>query len=127
MYIYLQARNISAMDVGPSRVVVSSADYAWYYDVPSDTNTDSALPQQHQHHQLVRDEAKHDSSGGGGDQAADRENEEGAENVPGSGRRTSLRGFHLPSPCVTEARFSGDEERCFFGTMSGHLYVVSHA
>lgn len=86
------------MDVEKSRVVVCSANYAWYYDVAS--NCDRPCQES---------EAKGDKGDGGYPRAS---------NMP-------IKGFRLPSDCVIEARFSGDTARCFFGTMTGHIYVVS--
>lgn len=86
------------MDVEKSRVVICSANHAWYYDGAS--NCDGPCRES---------EAKGGKGDGGYSQASD---------MP-------IRGFRLPSDCVIEARFSGDTARCFFGTMTGHIYVVS--
>lgn len=80
------------MDVGPSRVVVCSANYAWYYRVQQNGSDCDGV---------------------------------GTESDDASAPPAHVQGFPLPSSSsVVEARLSGDEERCFFGTISGHIYVV---
>lgn len=148
--VHRKATNISGMDVAPSRVVVCSADTAWYYDVPQA----SGAPQHHQERREhlsqsqsqsqqrrihpSRDEASSSSginqstAGGRQGQIEDiagsvLESSSGAAAVAAAAvvsPASALRGFRLPSSCMTEARFSGDEERCFFGSMSGDVYVV---
>lgn len=89
------------MDIEKSRVVVCSANYAWYYDTASDCD------------RLTQDsEARGD------------EREGGRYVYPGSSN-TPIRGFRLPSSRVVEARFSGNATKCFFGTKAGQVYMVS--
>ncbi|CAM9151082.1 unnamed protein product [Ectocarpus sp. 4 AP-2014] len=116
------ATNISGMDVGPCRVVVCSADFAWYYNVRQGSNTSRQRRQQPR--DATSGSASIDSSGGDGQNGGGG----AAESIVGSssgaaGSSRTLRGFQLPSSGVTEARFSGDGERCFFGTVSGHIFV----
>lgn len=110
-----QATNISGMDVGPCRVVVCSADFAWYYNVRQGSNTSRQRPQE-----------PRDSTGGGGQKGGGVAPESIVGSSSGAARSSrTLRGFQLPSSRVTEARFSEDGERCFFGTVSGHIFIVS--
>ena len=102
------------MDVGPSRVVVCSSDYAWYYRV----HPGNRDPQQHRRLRHER------PLGGTALGTSDGEDGRGGECGEASNPPVQLRGFPLPSSSVAEARLSGDEERCFFGTTSGHIYVV---
>lgn len=138
-----KATNISGMDVSPSRVVLCSADTAWYYHVPhaSDTPQQQHLHERRQHQsesqsqqwriQPSRDEAitagiregRLDFAGS----TLEAPSEAAAAAVAAVSPDSTLRGVRLPSSCVTEARFSGDEERCFFGSMSGEVYVVSQS
>lgn len=138
-----QAKNISGMDVAPSRVVVCSADYAWYYEVPEQNSsiTTSQRRNRHQdqqgtqqeHIQWVQLSAERCPRGydGGSSQGSSGEDKNDAGEEATTAAKApppgSVRGFRLPSPFVTEARFSGDGERCFFGTISGQIYVVSFA
>lgn len=119
-----QATNISGMDVGPCRVVVCSADFAWYYNVRQGSNTSRQRRQQPR--DATSGSASSGSSGGGGQNGGGGAAESIVESSSGAaGSSRTLRGFQLPSSGVTEARFSGDGERCFFGTVSGHIFVVS--
>eukprot|EP00903_Cladosiphon_okamuranus_P008216 g7909.t1 len=130
------ATNISGMDVSPSRVVLCSADTAWYYHVPHASDTpqqDVRERREHQSESQSHQRRVHPSR----DKATSPGRREGRLDVAGfTGEAPSnaavtaavspesaLRGVRLPSSCVTEARFSGDEERCFFGSMSGEVYV----
>lgn len=132
-----KATNISGMDVGPSRVVVCSADTAWYYGIrqasgalqhqqdPREDRSQSQSQQRRVHPSQDEAGTAVRREGTRGDTAeftleASLEAGRGAAVSP-----ASVRGIRLPSPCVTEARFSGDGERCFFGSMSGDVYVVS--
>ena len=140
-----KATNISGMDVSPSGVVVCSADTAWYYHVPHASDA----PQQHrrewrEHMSLSqsqqrrihppRDESSTTAGREGRTDIVESTLESLAEAAAAGGAAAmaaagaspegSLLGFRLPSSCMTEARFSGDEERCFFGSMAGEVYVV---
>lgn len=112
------------MDVGPCRVVVCSADFAWYYNVRQGS---SMLRQRRQGpRDSTGGTTSIDSSGGGGQNDGVGAAESIVESSSGAAQSSrTLRGFQLPSSGVTEARFSGDGERCFFGTVSGHIFVVS--
>lgn len=133
-----KATNISGMDVSGSRIVVCSADTAWYYDVPwaSGARQDQRERRERQPQPPPPQRRIHLSRDDAGSAGSSRE---GRGDVAGSTLESSseapaaaavsadgaLRGFRLPSSCVTEARFSGDEERCFFGSTSGEVFVVS--
>eukprot|EP00752_Nemacystus_decipiens_P011974 g10614.t2 len=136
------ATNISGMDVSSSRVVVCSADTAWYIRVP---RASDALHQQHTHERRecrsrsqsqqrrihpARDDDAGTASGreGNGTDCAESTLESSSEEAAARAAadvppECVVPGFRLPSSCVTEARFSEDEERCFFGSMSGEVYV----
>ncbi|CAM9362401.1 unnamed protein product [Ectocarpus fasciculatus] len=116
------ATNISGMDVGPCRVVVCSADFAWYYNVRQGSNPSRQWPQEPRDSTGGR--TSMNGSGGGGQNGGGVAPESVVGSSSGATRSSrTLRGFQLPSSRVTEARFSEDGERCFFGTVSGHIFI----
>lgn len=139
------------MDVGPSKVVVCSADTAWFYKVSTSASSSSSSSSSstlggRQHHrrrqyyhqqqqpdgeqQQVRQSSSADTVGNDQESDDDDEKEE-KEEKKGSVPSDAHVEPQAPWGCrvlgwnVTEARFSADERRCYFGTVSGLIYSVS--
>lgn len=132
------------MDVAPSgTVVVCSADFAWIFSGECPSRGDAAGSSSRSRG-ISGDGAAADVQARGRAGTADAVGRYAPEAAAGTAgaigasgavevagamvamkHARAIRGFRLPSSCVTEARFSEDGERCFFGTMTGEIHVVS--